>query len=710
MSKRKLSDFEAEDIVQKKQYSTKLDQAEYEKIEKCSFFVQLFFDAICDCINENLSIDIVLFKKFMNNSKIFNLENERIQINEYFKNIDKKTYTFFYQWFFEYLKENENNENYSYCVLYVCYILRFCMRNIINRFSTLFYLIIDKELKKNEREIRNLFLKLDLEITFPYLHLLYEYNSEDIISDIALRKISESDYRLLCQKHGDNFFIKSLYFYIEKIGKWSWKPDLTFSFKKKILNTIDDLYILKKCFDAKLVTMSEVISLIQLGICKLDNDIMNINSYIDLFKDLPNFYGKYARLLKSEINLYSPFIERPYLFTEYEQSQLIKHVVPINMYFFDVVTNREAFSEGLKEISRCLLINLTFNINDKLLERIGVTEKQMKEIISDRFREIDAHYLGNRDHQMIDYISNFNLTFEQIYYFSDYIISKRSRCLVNESFFNYFLISMAFNNLNVVFTHDEKQIMSRYFNYIENIKLVVNALRTTEHYVKYTNRIFWVIDNIFFSIIYQGIARMRDNSLFSGVNLVWNKMNTIYIKLLSREPDGMDLLNILEIFENNLPNGIFEELLYCNMFIFFDYFCRKKSYFELERNVFWFISENHNQILIKHKRMRYLVFHYLFEYEKHEFEKQINSIISQEEDKESKKEELYKNIGFKQCCICFDYSEYMIKLNCECNYDFCASCISEMRFRKENQIINCPTCRKLSGPDEDIVVYNKLST
>ena len=166
----------------------------------------------------------------------------------------------------------------------------------------------------------------------------------------------------------------------------------------------------------------------------------------------------------------------------------------------------------------------------------------------------------------------------------------------------------------------------------------------------------------------------------------------------------MNFYNVIqfsEILRKYEYNSDIEKNVFSSIFNIIYNFCKNKNQSMIINDLLQFISSTNFQILITNKPTKYLIKYHYFINSNKKFIKNIKNKIN---DFNELNKEFDKN-NVKDCAICFEKSKFIIKLNCNCNYDFCAACISEMRHNSLDNCIKCPTCRKISSPIEEQLIF-----
>jgi len=736
MSKRKLSDISAQEIAPKKSFENPFNDVDFTALLDSPDSVFIFFVRLSYCIEKNIPINCSIFSRFIKDQRVY---YKKWDLTSAMTDLIKKTKieetTRLFNWFSDFLEKNKEHQDYSYCVVYICFLLSFCPRELINRYSKKYYPLIEKILQNGDEEFMVICDKINMEITFPFLSIFYLFKEDEYVSHIALEKISQKEFKILFEKHGEQFLLNSLEFYVEKANKWTWKPTITKNLKKNIMDQIDSFVLLKDCVEVGILNMDDAIRIVKLGVCKLDENSFQFYSFCSLFKESKSVFGKFARFVRERTpdNHYDIFKQRPFFFSELEQIQLIKSIIPINLEFFGSVSSLSVFIEGFKNVAIHDIIPVLEIIDLQYCSKLGISLPTLRNIIEMQIRIINMNNKGLIINWLKRAICQTDLNLNLAYLMSPFVLSDRDKLFENYEFFEWFIAAFALSGQHLKFTEQELQIYNSIPDYQRIISYVVNELKQSPHFIILTRKIYWVADNILYIIIHPGVYPDFPNHIFSGISLVWNKLNKMYRNFLVNSPIFKDTLKFIEIFNNFSSENPIENFLFTNLFIQFNLFCKDKNLTGLECDVFRMINPERKQDMRNYNSSRFLIKHLTYLEDKKKRETLINrkiffdlktdkkavklkslfpdkkAISEFQKRRDELKEMEYQRLNFKDCAICMEKSLHFTKLNCDCNYDFCAGCIAHMRYRSYNRHIQCPTCRKDSSPREETTNYNKLS-
>jgi len=293
-------------------------------------------------------------------------------------------------------------------------------------------------------------------------------------------------------------------------------------------------------------------------------------------------------------------------------------------------------------------------------------------------------------------------------------------------YFNILFNSFALSGLDMKLDSIETYQLLLIPNYRLIIENSIINLRSNPLFIYLTKKIFFHFNGVLISMIPNKVLFPMQNNNFKGINLFWNKINTL-CALLHQEgvtySTVVKLRSIIHSYKEIILND--EKSLFCDIFNQFEFFCRMKGFNNLFSDIYQFLSEDQINVLVSFIKTQYLIVKLNFlkknkkildkiridTYYKIKENEQYNFLISIEDKEKIKnfveifRDNELKKYQMKQCNICYEYTKNTIKLNCSCKCDFCPSCIFDMRHRATDHVIRCPTCRKESLPSDDTYLY-----
>jgi len=669
-----------------------------------------FFESLFYAFKENIKIDLSIFKIFLQDKRLFNeqhfyteknIKSFRIflkecqYINIFFKDIHKIL--------------DKDHEDYYWAILYICNILNNLSPQERKLYTTTYYSDVDELCQK--KEMHNILEKINLDLIYPFLYFYYFFKNNNDISVFGLYLLEENDYRLLCLKFGEKFIVKSIPIilknYLKTINKWMWKPQITNKIKNKLINRISSIEDISMYTKSEIITLKDAINIMELGICKLEDSIEEYKYFIDIFENNSTVYGKCARFFrdKPHYDYYDIFLNDSD-FSKNEKICIIKNIIPINYKFFEKIENFNLFKLGIDFLIWYDFIDVLFLIDKNYCSKLDVTLIEMRDFI---------HEFLSRKPNNVDIFYNLyplEISFDLIFVLSSFIADNKNYCLTRGIFFKWFLKSCAILGKDIYFEDDDLFFLNKLgdnFNII--ISSVINEFRHKGKYFFLTNRIYWKIDNNIVSMIPDKIYPVMDDELFIGINKSWNKLNTILFNIKDRSPDHIYIINIANVINNICIENEDNIHLIPYLFNLIDIFHRESINKLLTMDLLKFITIDKTEILFKNQSTFFLVksIYSIFVQKKINnrilwnsknrfFIEKTNFLTIKKEEEEKEK--------LKDCDICYDKKKYFIKLNCKCNFNFCLSCIFEMRHKAIDNKISCPTCRKISCYHSDTIILN----
>lgn len=700
-------------------------------IFECGNPSKVFLDTLYDCMENNYALRMVFFKKYFDyNSGIHEDFYTKKSILSYLKNKNKQEQLNFLTWFTNFLNENRIDSNYQYGIIYFCSIIGYFLKTVRNNFCNLFQNDLEKILENNDQHILNFFDNINIEITYPYLYLKYFYNSEDYISEIALKYLNQEEFKKLFFKFGNIFFIQAISSisenYIRRNNKWTWKPNITNELYEEILNSVDSIFYLNKYIKSGFLKIEDAFKLARLKVIRLEDEEQYYDIFVQIFKNTDTLFGKYARFIENNnFDNYFDVFSNESEFSIAEKIKLINTIVPINIELFEKIEEVQVFDAALNNVDWIEMDYIIDIFNENYCENLKVSIHQFKDIICNFLRrKLNENNEINLFHYLLSPIFNRSLylldpiKLQGIYFFSDFIVENKQYCLLNRSNFNYYIAAniVSGRELNIYF--DEINFDHQGLIFDENIIDLIQKLKNSGIYIYLTKKIYWKFNN---TILYMNpikLTRIMPDNFFTGINKIWNQLNTLLNNLNNIQISMKYIFKIVGVINQYEYETEVDKHIFANLFLMI-YDNSKKYNNSLAKDVITFMKKENKEILISNIRSKYYV-HYLLSsiMDKKvisDVEINVRRFIRDPDNKKNREFlliEEYQKKYMKECAICMGYSKNIIKLNCSCTYDFCCTCISKMRSEGRKNVINCPTCRNTSFPYQDRLIlpinYNKL--
>ena len=727
MSKRTSSYSET---VLKRQCVEDISLKEYEDFfMKSSDPSKKLFAFILSNFENNVPINFGYFKYFFNFVKYPYSQREYNpdKLNHLLNHSNfKEKLPFFFDNFYSMLSNNKENSDLNWAITFITFFLTNCSRADIIRYSPKFIDLVENSMKNSNNDVKCAYKRINVDIIYPYLHLLYEYDPEEEISTIALIRLSEREYLQLCEIHGDDFILNSLCIIIEKYVNYQWTvhPIISEKLKKNIMYKIDSIIELNNFFQCGFLTIEDAYEVMKYESCKLNYEESYLRNFVNLFKESDSIYGKFARAIKTKNpNNYLNLFQLNSNYTIQEQIQLIKYVIPINQSLLFKIKNFEVFKEAIYHFDyNDFFVVILYN---NIKHPFDISNQDMRKIIYNYIDLVSKNLLMvNPVKYILEKLSYHRITFSSLYMISDFILENKQECLTHPIFIEWYLLSCGMNGIDVSFNNQEEAIInSRIANFQLILNSVLTTLRQNQVYIKLTNRMYWIFHGTFHVMdSFQSIPDI-DDSNFTENCLVWNKINTVFNYIEHKKYNHVCLFKLVNAFNSFLPERTIDVIIYGILFSKVLRFSNKYTQGKLSLDLLKNISKESLYVLkdircknyvidsilskislkdIKRKMSISVSQRMLSDEECVELKKQPNSKDKLDEIKQRFLQNEIEKEGLKECIICMDNCKHFVKLPCECKYDFCKSCITELRISARSSNIKCPTCRKITS-----IIYNK---
>lgn len=706
-NKRKLEDVESSIISQ---IENPLSDKNIDIILNSKSVQRIFFEKILYCINKNININPISFKKYLINDKSTNdfCSFEEFNLQQFIKIIQKNELNSFFEFMINYILVNNNNENFCWIVLFVCNILNNCPKCISIKYIPKIYLYVDSMYKQRDDDVKVAMNRIHTDILFPFLNILHEYKENKEISVIALKFITENDFKILFQKNGDDFLVKALpnviNNYIRIKNKWNWVPIINENLEKKLIDSIESYQIANLYIKNNFISIQSFTKIVDSGLLRINQYAYELNGFIKIFQNDDSIYGKLSRsIVDKKVFSIDYFIESDE-FTIEEKIKLINSVIFINIHIFSKINNIGIFIAALNNslfYDFPIILNL---LDESYCNKIGTSTRQMRIIIANFLnKQMLSLKFPNNIIQILSDLSAYELSLNSIYILSIFLIQNRNLCFINPIFFKWYITSLGLSGIDIHLSLLDFRTLIKYNISLKSIlHVVVIELRNNGNFIIYTNKIYWKInDELITMFPNQIIPKINDNN-FEGIHLIWNKLNNLMNDFIHiPKINFYNVIQFSEILRKYEYNSDIEKNVFSSIFNIIYNFCKNKNQSMIINDLLQFISSTNFQILITSKPTKYLIKYHYFINSNKKFIKNIKNKIN---DFNELNKEFDKN-NVKDCAICFEKSKFIIKLNCNCNYDFCAACISEMRHNSLDNCIKCPTCRKISSPIEEQLIF-----
>lgn len=731
MSKRTLVDLPSETINNKRQLVNPLsDDVLTEFMNNGSRPIITFTESVITCIKMGIPVDPSIFKQFLLHERANSADHSLSIFLKSSKNDDDIEKMF--SWFQTYIANNKNHESIHWATAYIVFLLVHSPRSIMRKYYNKFYLAVDQSFKINDEQLNAAYNKVDFYLVYPYFQLMYQYNPDEEI-DVAILKMNEVEFKNLCNKHGNRFIVKAIHHvvfnYYTGVKSWNWRPLLSPELKKDIISEIQNLSNLRNLVRAGFLSVNDAEDVMKLEICKMDYNQSSLYLFTEIFQDSDSLYGKFARSLvgKYPENFYDIFNEGSD-YNIHEKDHLIRFVIPINHTFFSRIKTIYDFVSGLNVYQPEFLPALISIINIDYCNRLNVSLQKMRNVIGNYVRKFGR----NLDilHSFFSRERSFNMLqdFYFFYFLSDFIYENSSLFFQDSNMYRVYLLACGISGRVMTTTDEQKrQILAYGIDQFRIMAQVINLLQQDGIFIKFTGTIIWSFDGKGICMIPGTTVQVMPNEMFKGFNLVWNKVNTILNKIVSESLSLKHVLDLAEVVNSCTPNFKIEKQV---MLVIFD-LIEKISFLKtdgiLMNDLMRLLNVSNISILLSQLRSNFTVKYNRALILKRNKQRilNMNVRVAKKADKEylqllSKKSELplalsekedkildqeKAKMNFRDCAICFDHSTHFVKLKCKCKYDFCATCIFDMRRRSLDFKIKCPTCRDSSNHTEDTEIY-----
>lgn len=679
------------------------------------------FQLIYEKLYKSEEIPLIFFKNSLEHPLFFEPEDrdtESKTLAQVLESLSASNISDFFDKYHNFLMQNKQKKYYKWAIAFICNIFNYCDESQ-NHKKLLFFDLIDSTLKSCSKNLREIFYRLNLDISFPFLCLKYEYVM-GYLSGIASRFITEEEFKKLYFIHGENFFIDILPIIVKKYSdsaKWTWKPEMSFTLKRKIIKSVDCFSYLKNLIESKFLTIEDSYIIAQTGCISLDFDIQSFKSFVEIFIDQNNIFGIYAQYLSTRTNneYYDIFDQDFNILEEADLIQIIKTILPVNLRFFKYNISLNVFKVAINYIPANDYIHLMNYFTVEFCHKMNISRFELQTLFCDFLtKKINQ---SSRDFSISDIFRSFmsyGLSINNIFYIADFLIDNKNFCHTNPIYFRWYLIAMGLKGKSVKI---DPTLNISNINYI--IESVIHLFKNSSIYVFETKKISWQIGKVTFYMANQGFSDKIENEGFTGINLIWNKLNSILFDISNRPASYVDFFNILNVFGEFIYVDNDDDFLIQEIFLNFHYFCSKTNNTNLFKDICLYMNKNVSDILICNESTTFIFLHHRYKELTNLILKRINSIVYHtikynDEVLYSncllKKEKfdditckIFQKIEITECNICMCPSLKRIKLNCDCKSTFCVSCIFLMRHKSKNFLINCPTCRKESSYLTDII-------
>jgi len=723
-------------------------------------FEKIFYDSLLICIKNDIEINSSIFKVFCEN---FN----------YRASTTKKD-KIVLDWFISYIRKTKTNTN--YVIAYLSIILNDYSPGMIKKYKYKFFLDINSAVICKDDLIISI-LKKSIINTFPYLYFMHLYEINDEVDGYNVRNLNQNEFKMIFEKYGKNFFlnpnIMDNYLYMCLNKNWSWKPKIDKRLKEEIMLSINDYQELSNCYLANLITKDDVLQLMKTN-AFLFSKVIDIKWFYNIFKDCNSIYGKFCRSFSQDFvdflnkdyheqvychryieepffrkNLYENFKKGKRIFNENDKILLIRNIIPIYPVFFDtILSSIDVFKEALSQCSETDILRILPIINIVYCENLNINLPIMRRVISDRLSNLLQQYSSyynqfdspniaiSQEEKRMQSFYQMTIPFTNraksmslfsIYFVSKFFIDNREYCFRNSIYFRFIMLSNALSDIQFKLSDVESLEIEQIPNYQHTIENTLDILRSSPIYIFLTKKIYWIMMGEIIPIISSKVYNPLPMEMFTGINLFWNKLNTVCVEIMLKSFKFKYFLRIVQIFNSFESTNFIDSFLIGHIFHDFYQFAKNFSDLDIVGDLFKLLKTSHIVNIQTNIKTHFISKKIICSNQKKKISKMIYTtshikarenlkdiMLTMPIEEAKKKIELTKNeliekyrdaLGIKQCPICYDYSKMMVKLDCNCVNLFCLSCISDMRGRNVNFCINCPTCRKLTSQNEDKLYY-----